>query len=207
MTEDPCRAAVLAPLPRATRDRLDIFVGLLRRWQPTINLVAPATLPALWSRHVDDSLQVQAAAPDARRWIDLGSGGGFPGLVTAIVLAGQPCVEVHLVESDKRKAAFLRTVARETNVPAVVHVERIERFAENPVPDIHAVSARALAPLPQLIAWAEPFILAGAIGVFPKGQTAEAELTASNLDNRFVIESIPSRTDRAGRLLIVRASR
>lgn len=207
MTEDPRRAAVLAALPPATRDRLNVYAGLLKRWQSTINLVAPATLPDLWSRHIDDSLQVQAAAPDARRWLDLGSGGGFPGLVTAIVLAGEPDAEVHLVESDKRKAAFLRTVIRETDAPAVVHVERIERFVATPREVVHAVSARALAPLPQLLAWAESFILAGATGVFPKGRTADAELTAANLDNRFAIESIPSRIDRAGRILIVRASR
>ena len=110
------REAVLAPLPEAVRRRLTLYADLLVRWQATINLVSPKTLPDLWTRHIGDSLQAQAAAPNARRWVDLGSGGGFPGLVTAILLADEPDASVHLVESDKRKAAFLRTVARETGV-------------------------------------------------------------------------------------------
>ena len=203
---DAQRAAVLAGLPDAIARRFDLYAALLVRWQATINLVAPSTLPDLWSRHIGDSLQVQAAAPDARRWVDLGSGGGFPGLVTAILLAETPYAEVHLVESDKRKSAFLRTVARETGAPVIVHAERIERFVPAHAGIVDAVSARALAQLPQLVAYAEKFLLAGAIGVFPKGQTAGTELTGFGRDHRFTIESVPSRTDRASSLLIVRAS-
>ena len=145
------------------------------------------------------------AVPDARLWVDLGSGGGFPGLVTAIVLADVPGANVHLVESDKRKAAFLRTVSRETGAPAQIHAERIEAFVPRHAADVDAVSARALAPLPQLIAFAEKFLLAGAIGVFPKGQQAEAELTLCERDRRFAIASLPSRTDDRAALMIVRA--
>lgn len=199
-------AEILAGLPEATGRRLQIYAALLRRWQATINLVAPSTLPGLWSRHIGDSLQVQAAVPAARRWIDLGSGGGFPGLVTAIVLAGEPGAIVHLVESDKRKAAFLRTVSRETGAPAVIHAERIEHFNARFDEPVDAVSARALAPLADLIAYAEKYLQNGAVGVFPKGQQALSELTAPQLDRRYLIESIPSRTQETARLLILRHS-
>ena len=205
------RDAVLAAVSDAAARRLVIYADLLVRWQATINLVAPSTLPDLWDRHIGDSLQVHPAAPHALRWVDIGSGGGFPGLVTAILLADTGGAEVHLVESDKRKAAFLRTVSRETSVhrPSS-HAERIETFV--PAHDatlVDAVSARALSRpwrtarrLEQ-----EDSCYAGAIGVFPKGQAAaSAELTELQRDNRFRVESRPSRTrdlvqprDRHGR--------
>ena len=200
------REAVLAPLPEAVRRRLTLYADLLVRWQATINLVSPKTLPDLWTRHIGDSLQAQAAAPNARRWVDLGSGGGFPGLVTAILLADEPDASVHLVESDKRKAAFLRTVARETGVPATIHAERIEAFVPAHAEPVDAVSARALAPLPQLVAYAQPFLEAGAVGVFPQGESAAAELTGSDLARRFRIDTVPSRLRDGSRLLLVRAA-
>lgn len=199
------RDRVLAPLAIATRGRLTLFADLLVRWQRTINLVAPSTLPHLWTRHIGDSLQVQSAAPAARHWVDLGSGGGFPGVVTAILLADTPGAVVHLVESDRRKAAFLRTVSRETGSPAVVHAERIETFVPAHRQHVDAVSARALAPLPKIVAYAEKFLLEGAVGVFPKGEQAQAELTALNRDRRFRVDSVPSRTHREAAMLIVRA--
>ena len=201
------RDALLAVLPDDVGRRLRLYAGLLIHWQKTINLVAPSTLPDLWSRHIGDSLQVQAAAPNARRWVDLGSGGGFPGLVTAILLADAPGARVHLVESDKRKAAFLRHVSRETGVPAVVHAERIETFAPAHTEPVDAVSARALAPLTTLVRHAEIFLLAGAIGVFPKGQQAAAELTALERGRRFRVEFRPSATRDGASLMIVTAER
>ncbi len=197
---------VTASLPDAVARRLTIYADLLGRWQRTINLVAPSTLPDLWSRHIGDSLQVQAAAPAARRWVDLGSGGGFPGLVTAIVLAEVAGARVHLVESDKRKAAFLAAVSRETGVPATVHAERIEAFVPRHDEPVDAVSARALAPLDKLVAYSHAFLRAGAVGVFPKGRTAASELTHLHLDRRFSIESVPSRTEDGASLLIVRCA-
>ena len=199
------QSQILAALPEDTGRRLGVYADLLRRWQPTINLVAPSTLPDLWSRHIGDSLQVQAAVPDALTWLDFGSGGGFPGLVTAIVLAARPGARVHLVESDKRKAAFLRTVSRETGAPAEIHAERIEAFNAKFAVPVDAISARALAPLETLVAYAEKYLLQGAIGVFPKGQQAEAELTALARDRRYQMESVPSRTQETARLVIVRA--
>lgn len=201
------RASVLSRLPPETGRRLDLYVKLLEKWQPTINLVAPSTLREVWHRHVADSLQVRAALPNASVWVDLGSGGGFPGLVTAIVLADTPGAKVHLIESDKRKAAFLRTVSRETGAPADIHAARIEevvRAWRGAPPD--AVSARALAPLSQLVAYAEPFLESGAVGAFLKGESVDAELTGLGAGHKFEIESIPSSIDQAGRLLIVRAS-
>ena len=200
------RERILSELHDDVGRRLTLYADLLTRWQATINLVAPSTLPDLWDRHIGDSLQVQAAAPSARHWIDLGSGGGFPGLVTAIVLADSSGADVHLVESDKRKAAFLRTVSRETGVSAHVHAERIEAFVAAHATGVDAVSARALAPLPQLVAWSEKFLLAGAIGVFPKGQQVAAELTAVERDRRFRIESRPSLTRDYSSLVIVTAA-
>ena len=199
------RDELLATLPDDLGRRLDLYLALLEKWQTTINLIAPSTLPNVWTRHVADSLQVQAAVPEARRWVDLGSGGGFPGLVTALVLADVQGAAVHLVESDKRKAAFLRTAARETGVPAVVHAERIERFVPAFQETVDAVSARALAPLPRLVDYALPLLEAGAVGVFPQGETAAAELTGLRVDRRFAIDSVPSRMRHGSSLLIVRA--
>ena len=200
------RDSILAALPRDIDRRLRIYADLLVRWQATINLVAPSTLPDLWDRHIGDSVQVQAAAPHALRWVDLGSGGGFPGIVTAILLAETLGADVHLVESDKRKAAFLRTVSRETGTPTTIHAERIETFVQHHE-SADAISARALAPLSQLVAWSEKYLLAGAIGVFPKGQQVEAELTALERDNRFHVESRPSTTQGGSRLVIVTAAK
>lgn len=206
MTAAAGRDAVLASLPDEVRRRLTLYADLLTRWQKTINLVSPTTLPHLWTRHVADSLQVQAAAPEARRWVDLGSGGGFPGLVTAIVLADEPGARVHLVESDKRKAAFLRTAARETGAPATIHAERIEAFVPAHAEPVDAVSARALAPLPRLVAFAQLFLESGALGVFPQGESSAAELTDPGLDNRFSVDSVPSRLRDGSRLFLVRAN-
>ena len=198
------RRHLLATLPEAVGRRLTIYADLLERWQPTINLIAPSTLPELWSRHIGDSLQVHAALPDARRWVDLGSGGGFPGRVTAIILADLSAAHVHLVESDKRKAAFLNAVSRETGVPVTVHAERIEAFVARHDQPVDAFSARALAPLAKLVAYGERFLRAGAVGVFPKGRTAASELTDPELDRRTIVESRPSRTQDGASLLLVR---
>ena len=207
MHEDAEAGHILAGLPDDTQRRLRIYADLLLRWQPTINLVAPATLKHLWTRHIGDSMQVQAALPKARRWIDLGSGGGFPGLVTAIMLSGDVNTRVHLVESDKRKAAFLRTATRETGAPAIIHAERADAVASYLDEPIDAVSARALAALPQLLEMAETWLAAGAIGVFPKGENADAELTGLVGDRRFRIESVPSRTRSGSNLMIVTVDR
>lgn len=192
---------------RETLARLETYAALLAKWQKAINLVAPNTLSDIWSRHFLDSAQLLPLAPaGARRWLDLGSGGGFPGLVIAAM--GVP--EVHLVESDQRKAAFLREAARAMSVPATVHVQRIEAVdpaalhqAMGGAPDV--ISARALAPLPELLPLAQRLAGAGTLYLFPKGRQAEDELTAAQ---RYwtigMVDMLPSQTDPAARILRIR---
>jgi 16S rRNA (guanine527-N7)-methyltransferase len=201
------RAAALAlfPLDPETERRLAIYAELLLKWQKTINLVAKSTLPHVWTRHFADSLQVHAAVPKARRWVDLGSGAGLPGLVTAIRLANEAGACVHLIDSDQRKCAFLREVSRETGAPTVVHAGRIESVIDEIGEPIDAVSARALAPLPVLVGYATKFIEKGAIGVFPQGQDIAAELTDSPTLSKFDITTRKSLTSPSSRLAILRA--
>jgi 16S rRNA (guanine527-N7)-methyltransferase len=194
----------LAELPEATLKRLQIYASLLEKWQRAVNLVGKSTLDDLWIRHFADSLQVSEAAPDARHWLDLGSGAGFPGLVTAIKFAQDPSATVHLVEADRRKCAFMQTVARETSAPAIVHCARIEDVLPRLTGKIDAVSARALAPLTVLVQYAEKFIEQGAKGVFPKGKLFEAELTPSLTAGKYLITTIESKTDPQARLVLVR---
>ncbi|MGH6675349.1 MAG: 16S rRNA (guanine(527)-N(7))-methyltransferase RsmG [Xanthobacteraceae bacterium] len=202
-TGDRAAALALFPLPPETERRLVIYADLLTKWQKTINLVAASTMPHLWMRHFADSLQAQAAAPAARCWVDLGSGAGFPGLVTSIRLAEEPGATVHLIESDQRKCAFLREVSRETGAPAVVHSGRIETVVAEIEGPIQAVSARALAPLPELLRYAEKFLDQGAIGVFLKGQDVAHELTDLATSSRYHLILRESVTSRSGRLVIV----
>lgn len=160
---------------RETIERLHIYGELLRAWNPKINLVAPSTLDHLWSRHFADSAQLYNLAPSPfRHWADLGSGGGFPGLVIA-VLAQEKTQnpQITLVESDARKCAFLRTVLRETGASATVLTERAERLQPLAA---SVVSARALAPLPELLAYAHRHLAPGGVALLPKGENWEKEL-------------------------------
>lgn len=195
---------IFATLSSDVLRRLEIYAALLKKWQRAINLVSPASLHELWTRHFADSLQVSQALPDARLWLDLGSGAGFPGLVTALRYADDPQAKVHLIEADQRKCAFLREVSRETDARAIIHCDRIEKILPSFNEPIEAVSARALAPLPILLAYAEKFLDAGAVGVFSKGQQAEAELTASLTASKYLITTLKSQTQTSARLVIVR---
>lgn len=202
---DRARALALVSVSRETVQRLDRFVGLLRQWQRRINLIAPSTEAKLWTRHIADSLQLVALAPNARSWVDLGSGAGFPGLVIACALADAPGARVHLVESNAKKAAFLREAARLTGAPATVHAERIADFAAHAPKRIDVVTARALAPLADLLAEAYPLLKKGALGVFPKGQDVGAELTEAAKYWQMEASLLPSRTDSRARIVVVRA--
>src|SRR5258705_1511421 len=173
---DRQRALTLTPVSSETLERLDRFVALLLNWQQRTNLIAPSTIPTIWTRHIADSLQLLDVVPDARTWVDLGSGAGFPGLVLATALAGTPHTVVHLIESNTKKAAFLREAIRVAACPAVVHHIRIEQFIDRFAGSVDAVTARALAPLKTLIDQSVRLISRGAVGVFPKGQDADAEL-------------------------------
>jgi 16S rRNA (guanine527-N7)-methyltransferase len=198
--KDRAAAFALTPVSRETGERLDLLVGELRRWQAIKNLVGPGTLDAVWTRHVADSLQLLDLAPEARVWVDLGSGAGFPGLVLGIAALERHGMRVDLVESNGRKCAFLRHVARLTGAPVTVHEARLEavidRFAGADV-----VTARALTPLPRLLAWAEPLLTTGTTGLFPKGREVEGELTKAAKSWRFDAELVPSRTDSDARIV------
>lgn len=174
---DKIVALKLAPVSHETEARLDRYIALLRQWQTKTNLVAPSTLPQLWTRHIADSLQLVDLAPTAKRWADLGSGGGFPGVVLACAMAGIPGASVHLVERIAKKAAFLREAIRVTTSPGVVHLAEIGDNVDRITGPVDCVTARALAPLHQLIGFAEPLMRRGAKALFLKGQDVEAELT------------------------------
>jgi 16S rRNA (guanine527-N7)-methyltransferase len=177
VASDKAEALRLTPVSRETEARLDRYLDLLRQWQAKTNLVAPSTLPHLWTRHVADSLQLLTLAPAAKIWVDLGSGGGFPGVVLACALAETPGTMVHLVERNSKKAAFLREALRITSAPGIVHAGGIEDIVDSIEGPIDCVTARALAPLHQLIGYAEPLVKRGAKALFLKGQDVESELT------------------------------
>ncbi|HET9904682.1 MAG TPA: 16S rRNA (guanine(527)-N(7))-methyltransferase RsmG [Xanthobacteraceae bacterium] len=204
LAADKAAALALTPVSRETERRLDRLVARLLQWQGRMNLVAPSTLPHVWTRHIADSLQLLTLAPEARVWVDLGSGAGFPGLPIACALKDRSGAAVHLVESNGRKAAFLRDAARETGAPAVVHAERIETFVRTFTEQADVVTARALAPLPRLLGYAAPLLAKGACGLFLKGQDVEAELTESAKHWRLDVEIVPSVTESRARIVRVR---
>ena len=206
LAQDRAEAEAIAGqnVSRETFSRLEQFVELLLRWQNKTNLVANSTLPRLWTRHIADSLQLLRLVPEARTWADLGAGAGFPGLVIACALVDMPGAEVHLVESNQKKASFLREAVRSLSLPAVVHAQRIEDFAAANTQAFDVVTARALAPLDRLIDYAIPLLKTGAVGLFPKGQDVGAELTQASKSWKIEADLIPSKTDRQGRIVLVR---
>jgi len=183
---------------RETLDRLIGYSELLVKWNSRINLVSPDSIPNLWERHIADSAQLFRFIPhDTPNLLDVGSGAGFPGLVLAILGVRN----VHLVESDQRKIAFLREAARTAGVQATFHAERVER-----VRPFHAavITARALAPLETLLSWTEAFRGPGSISLFLKGQTVEGELTDAHKQWTMEIDRQPSLTDPTGTILALR---
>ena len=177
LASDKAAALALTPVSRETEQRLDRYVSLLLQWQAKTNRVAPSTLPNLWTRHVSDSLQLLDLAPGAKVWADLGSGGGFPGVVLACALVQTPGATVHLVERNTKKAAFLREALRVTGAPGIVHLAEIGDTVDRITGPVDCVTARALAPLHQLVGFAEPLVRRGAKALLLKGQDVEAELT------------------------------
>ena len=204
LAADKADALRLTPVSRETQQRLETFVALLLQWQQTTNLISPATIPNLWTRHVADSLQLIDLAPNAKIWVDFGAGGGFPAIPVACALAERPGAQVHLVESNGKKAAFLREAIRATGVPAVVHQKRIEDCGDSFGDKVDVVSARALAPLKILCDQAFPLIARGAVGLFPKGQDVAAELTEAAKYWRIEAETVPSRTSPEGCIVVVK---
>jgi 16S rRNA (guanine527-N7)-methyltransferase len=187
-----------AALPAALRDKLALYAGLLARWNRTIRLVSAHDVPAIWTRHVIDSLQLLPFLPVGLTGaIDLGSGGGLPGLVLALASG----VHFDLVEADARKAAFLKEAAQATGASVTVHAQRIEAVA---LPPSRFVTARALAPLPKLLSLAAPLLAPGGLCLFPKGQSFDAEIDEACHSWSMTIETIPSRTSPEARLLLIR---
>lgn len=204
-------ASRLPPLPveefgekldvsRETLDRLECYAALLEKWNSAINLVSAGSLEDLWRRHMLDSAQLLSYLPRTQgqrlTLVDLGSGAGFPGMVLSIMSK----MDVHLVESDQRKAIFLREVAREVGSDAHIHAVRIEQmkpFAAD------VVTARALAPLPQLLDYSERFLARGGTALFLKGQSAQSEVAEAAERRAFELESHPSLSDPSGVVLAV----
>jgi 16S rRNA (guanine527-N7)-methyltransferase len=193
-------------VPRETVDKLAVYATLLQAWQKAVNLVAPSTLDSIWHRHFADSAQILSHSPDARSWIDLGSGGGFPGLVIAILLANHENRVVHLIESNGRKCAFLSEVIRKTGAPARVHQGRIEDIvASGALGTADVVTSRALAPLATLLGTSSGFFGDNSTGLFLKGREARQEIAEAEKNWRFDYECIPSRTGGEGSIVIIRA--
>ena len=202
---DKAQALKLTPVSRETLRRLELFVDLLLRWQQKTNLISPSTIPNLWTRHIADSLQLLDLVPDAKIWVDFGSGGGFPAIPIACALAERPGAQLHLVESNGKKAAFLREAIRVTGAPAQVHAERVEKYTQSPVNSVDVVTARALAPLKTLCDQAFPLTARGAIGLFPKGQDVAGELTETDKYWSIEASTVASRTSPEGCILVVRS--
>ena len=196
---------------RETLDKFREYAALLTKWNAAINLVGPKSLPDLWRRHFLDSAQLRAhlpedPGPERRVILDVGAGAGFPGMVLALLGCGQ----VHLVESDQRKAQFLREVARITGAPVTIHPVRVESLqVPDDLPPVDVVTCRAFAPLPRLLALTESFLdpkkaKKQAVGLFLKGRRAEEELTEAGKTWRLHIDRFESETDPEGSILRLR---
>lgn len=194
---------------RETVGRLTRYGELLTQWQNAVRLVAPSTLDDLWHRHFADSAQLLGLCPEGRIWLDLGSGAGFPGMVIAI-LSQERAPEsggahVHLVESNRRKCAFLREVARATQTDVEIHSCRIETLHRTGrLAEVDVVTARALSPLPQLIDLAAPWLAGGAIGLFAKGRDAQDEIESAGLLRAADVRLHESLTDAKARIVEIR---
>ncbi len=194
------RAAFLAgnDVSRETLDRLDRIISELDVWRQKSNLIGPKEWPQIWTRHVGDSWQLLDHIPEAGRIVDLGSGAGFPGLIIA---AARPNAHVTMMESVGKKCAFLRAAIDVAGLNASVYQGRIESA---PPGKADVVTARAFAPMPQLLEYASPWLRKGAMGVFPKGERWKEELTEARQKWNFAYEAIPSRSGGSGVILIVR---
>jgi 16S rRNA (guanine527-N7)-methyltransferase len=206
MKADVSAAPIRDSVSRETFLRLEIIVSQLVKWQARINLVSPGTMASIWQRHIEDSLQLVALAPNAVRWIDLGSGGGFPGLVVAAALAEKPGFRMSLVESNGKKCAFLRETTRLAELPVDVLQGRIEDVVSKLPDRFEVVSARALAPLTILLALAEPLLSKGATGLFSKGQDVDDEVRTATISWNLDADLIHSQTEVGAAIVMVRAA-
>jgi 16S rRNA (guanine527-N7)-methyltransferase len=185
--------------------RLRKYVELLAHWRIITNLISKKGFSQVWTRHVADCAQLVGFAPLARQWIDLGSGAGFPGVIIAIMLTEVDGARVHCVESDQRKCAFLREVARATGAPIHVHAARIEILDFSAFPPADAVTSRALASLPTLVEFATASLMNGSVGIFPQGRSGATQFEALSVTSKFQIESFPSKLDPEARIVRIRS--
>lgn len=194
MTENEAKAWVDAHVSRETSDRLALYADLVRKWQKAINLVSGSTLSHIYTRHIVDSLQIfHLSDNDEGLWLDIGSGAGFPGMVCAIAAQdAKPELRFTMIESDQRKGAFLREVARHTGVKVTILIDRIE---DAPPQGADILSARALAPLSTLCAFAERHLSKNGQALFPKGRNHIEEQKAVETDWTMTREIVQSRTD------------
>lgn len=187
---------------RETLERLRAFEALVKKWNPRVNLVSRSSLEFLWDRHILDSLQLFSLPADRRNWVDLGSGGGFPGLVVAVCLKEhEPESQVTMVESDQRKSAFLRTAIRELDLNAKIVTSRIEDAQSL---NASTLSARALAPLSKLLYFSDRHLQTTGTAVFPKGETWEKEIEDACQEWSFQWEQITSETQTSASVLVIR---
>lgn len=185
---------------RETEDALRQFTGLLRKWTPKINLISAGTVETLWTRHLADSAQLWNLAPHQARWVDLGSGGGFPGLVIAVLGREYHGFSMTLVEADQRKSAFLRTAVRDLGLKVDVVSGRIDEI--EPL-NAQVLTARALAPLPKLLSFADRHLLSNGVALFPKGAKADDEINEALEGWQFRCEKHASITDANSTILSV----
>ncbi len=190
---------------RESLEKLHIYADLLGRWQKKINLVGPREMPRLWSRHIADALQLlDYIGPQVSCAVDLGAGAGIPGLIVAIALEPRG-FHIHLVESNGKKAAFLRAALRELGLPGNVHCARIESLhTQKWITNVQLVMARALAPLPKLLELSVPFVEKGGNMLFLKGLDVDSELTESTKCWNIDYEKHPSRTNVGGCILNIK---
>ena len=187
----------LPNVSRETIQKLEQFIVLVRKWTKSINLIAPSTSDNIWNRHILDSAQILKLAPKGwKNWIDIGSGGGFPGLVIAIMDENQR--PMTLIESDQRKCLFLNTVRRELDLNVTICHERIETAEVKPS-DI--LSARALAPLTELLTFSQTLLSPSGTALFPKGASYKEELDRASMDWHFDVMTHPSLTSPDSRIL------
>jgi 16S rRNA (guanine527-N7)-methyltransferase len=199
----------IVSLSRETAERLTTFVALIRKWQPAENLISGKTLPEIWRRHVADCAQLVPLFPDSR-WMDVGTGAGFPGMVIAILLAETEGAQVHLVESNRRKCAFLRKAIHATGAAASVHEARAEDviggwdLASRP---LDRVVARAVAPLGDLLTMTAPLLEAGVPAAFMKGEDSDVEIAAASRSWDFDLVRHASRIGGGGVILDIAHAR
>jgi 16S rRNA (guanine527-N7)-methyltransferase len=192
----------ICPVSRETLDRLEHLVSSVQKWSRAINLVSDPRPEVIWERHVLDSAQLfPLRSTEGFTWCDLGSGGGFPGLVIGVLAREHaPSISMTLVESDRRKATFLTAMARELDLNVLVATSRAENLARQ---DAETVSARALAPLPRLLALVNRHLAESGIALLPKGQTFDEEIAAAQQSWAFTVDAIPSIVSPQSRILRV----